>query len=52
MLADIEKRDWQDINRKEAPLRQADDAILLDTSNLDFQQSVQAVLDIIDEKVK
>ena len=52
VLADIEKRDWQDINRKEAPLRQADDAILLDTSNLDFQQSVQAVLDIIDEKVK
>ena len=51
-LADIENRDWQDINRKEAPLRQADDAILLDTSNLDFQQSVQAVLDIIDEKVK
>ena len=51
-LADIETRDWQDINRKEAPLRQADDAILLDTSNLDFQQSVQAVLDIIDEKVK
>ena len=52
VLADIEKRDWQDINRKEAPLRQADDAILLDTSDLDFEQAVQAVLDIIDEKVK
>lgn len=52
VLADIEKRDWQDINRKEAPLRQADDAVLLDTSNLDFEQAVQAVLDIIDEKVK
>ena len=52
VLADIEKRDWQDINRKEAPLRQAEDAVLLDTSDLDFEQAVQAVLDIIDEKVK
>ena len=52
VLADIEKRDWQDINRKEAPLRQAEDAVLLDTSNLDFEQSVQAVLDLIDEKVR
>ena len=52
VLADIEKRDWQDINRKEAPLRQADDAVLLDTSYLDFEQAVQAVLDIIDKKVK
>lgn len=51
VLADIEKRDWQDINRKEAPLRQAEDAVLLDTSYLDFDQSVQAVLDLIDEKV-
>ena len=52
VLADIEKRDWQDINRKEAPLRQAEDAVLLDTSYLDFEQSVQAVLDLIDEKVR
>ena len=52
VLADIEKRDWQDINRKEAPLCQAEDAVLLDTSNLDFEQSVQAVLDLIDEKVR
>ena len=52
VLADIEKRDWQDTHRKEAPLRQADDAVLLDTSFLDFEQAVQAVLNIIDEKVK
>ena len=52
VLADIEKRDWQDINRKEAPLRQAEDAILLDTSNLDFEQAVGAVLDLIDKKVR
>ncbi len=52
VLTDIEKRDWQDINRKEAPLRQAEDAVLLDTSSLNFDQAVQAVLDLIDEKVR
>lgn len=51
VLADIQQRDWQDINRTEAPLRQADDAVLLDTSDLTFEQSVQAVLDLIAEKV-
>ncbi|MBR5521495.1 MAG: (d)CMP kinase [Oscillospiraceae bacterium] len=51
VLSDIQQRDWQDINRTEAPLRQADDAVLLDTSDLDFEQSVKAVLDLIEEKV-
>ncbi len=51
VLADIQQRDWQDINRTEAPLRQADDAILLDTSDLTFDQSVQALMNLIEEKV-
>ena len=51
VLADIHQRDWQDINRTEAPLRQADDAVLLDTSDLTFDQSVQALMAIIEEKV-
>ena len=52
VLADIQQRDWQDINRTEAPLKQAEDAVLLDTSDLDFDQAVQAVLDLIDKKVR
>ncbi|MBQ3009236.1 MAG: (d)CMP kinase [Oscillospiraceae bacterium] len=51
VLADIQRRDYRDINRKEAPLRQAEDAVLLDTSFLDFDQAVQAVMDIIDGKI-
>ena len=52
VLKDIEDRDYRDIHREVAPLRQARDAVLLDTSRLDFDRAVQAVEKIIDEKVK
>lgn len=39
VLADIVRRDEQDSNRATAPLRQAPDAILIDTSNIDAEQS-------------
>lgn len=51
VLADIIKRDEQDTNRPIAPLRQAEDAVLLDTTNLNLEQSLQAILDIIGEKI-
>ena len=47
VLADIEKRDWDDYHRAVAPLRQAEDAVLLDTTALDFDQSREALLNII-----
>ena len=52
VLKDIEDRDYRDIHREVAPLRQARDAVLLDTSRLDFDRAVRAVEKIIDEKVK
>ena len=39
VLRDIEERDWRDSHREAAPLRQAEDAVLLDTTALDFSQS-------------
>jgi len=51
VLRDIIKRDEQDTNRPIAPLRQAEDAVLLDTTHLNLEQSLQAILDIIKEKV-
>ena len=51
VLEDIEKRDYRDIHRQESPLRQAEDAVLLDTSYLTFDESVKAVLDLIDTKI-
>ena len=52
VLADIIQRDYNDENRAEAPLRQAEDAIRLDTSLLDFEQSYNAVLEIAKDKMK
>ena len=45
---DIEKRDYQDMNREIAPLKQAEDAIYLDTSDM----SIEEVVDFICNKTK
>lgn len=50
VLADIEKRDWDDSHRAVAPLRQAEGAVLLDTTDMDFQQSQAALRAIIRER--
>ncbi len=52
VLEDIRQRDWNDTHRAAAPLRQAEDAVLLDTTKLDFQQSEEALLCIIRKKIK
>ena len=49
VLHDVEERDRQDSQRAVAPLRQAEDAVLLDTTKLDPQQSLDALLDVIRE---
>nr|WP_325221190.1 (d)CMP kinase [uncultured Oscillibacter sp.] len=50
VLRDIEDRDFRDTHREAAPLRRAEDAALLDTSALDFRQSLEALLEIIRER--
>lgn len=50
VLEDLLARDKQDQTRAADPLRQAEDAILLDTSEMDFDASVQAILDIVEAK--
>ena len=51
VLKDIQQRDFQDSNRPIAPLKQAKDAVLLDTSDLDIEGVVAAMKDIIGKKV-
>ena len=51
VLADVRQRDYQDTHRTAAPLRQADDAQLLDTSEMNFEQSLEAMKKMIVEKV-
>lgn len=50
ILRAIQERDWNDTHRDAAPLRQAEDAVLLDTTALDFVQSEDALLHIIRER--
>ena len=51
VLADVKQRDYQDTHRAAAPLKQAEDAVLLDTSELNFEQSLDAMKQIIAQKV-
>jgi cytidylate kinase len=48
VLADILQRDERDKNRAVAPLKPADDAYLLDNSNLDIEGGVRAAIDIVE----
>ena len=43
----VRERDAQDSGRKTSPLKMADDAVLADTSELDFEQSVELVKKLI-----
>lgn len=47
---DIEKRDYQDSHRSASPLKKADDAIELDTSALNKEEVVAAIMQILKEK--
>lgn len=51
VLEDLIKRDYNDSHREIAPLKPAEDGVILDTSGLDFEQSVEAVINIIKEKM-
>ncbi len=49
---DIIARDKQDMNREVSPLKQAEDAILVDSSNMGIEQVVETIIEIFKEKTK
>ena len=51
-LKDIQQRDYQDMNRPIAPLKQAKDAVLLDTSELSIEQVIAKMKEIIGKKLE
>lgn len=51
VLRDIEYRDEQDTARAAAPLKKADDAVLVDTSDIDFEQSLALLCGIIEKRL-
>ncbi|MEE1014928.1 MAG: (d)CMP kinase [Lachnospiraceae bacterium] len=46
---DIEERDYRDMNRDISPLRQAEDAILVDSSNMTIEENARAIIELIDK---
>ena len=47
VLDDLKRRDERDAKRTVAPMRQADDAVLLDTTEMDIETAFQAAVDIV-----
>ena len=52
ILDDIIKRDYQDSHREFSPLKKADDAIEIDSSNLSIDEVVNRILALANEKIK
>ena len=52
VLEEIEQRDYADTHRDIAPLKQAADAVVLDTSRLTLSESLQALRGIVKERLK
>ena len=52
VLRDVLERDERDINRATAPLRQAEDAVLADTTDMDLEQSLTLLINIAKERLQ
>ena len=52
VLADIARRDARDAGRADAPMRPADDAVTLDTTRLDIDQSFARAVEIIESRLR
>ena len=51
VLADQKKRDYDDMHRKIAPLKQAKDAIVIDTTDMELQKAIDTVTGLMREKL-
>ena len=51
VLADMIKRDYDDSHRAIAPLKQADDAVLADTSDITLEESIALIIKIIKDNI-
>ena len=49
-MTDIKERDHRDMTREVAPLKQAEDAVLLDNSRLTLEETAKAIMEICEKK--
>jgi cytidylate kinase len=52
IVSEIEQRDRRDTERTVSPLRKADDAVELDTSNMTFEAQVDYIVDLAKERIE
>ena len=52
VLEEMKQRDWADSHRDAAPLQEAEDAIRVDTTDMDFQQSKEAIMQVIRRRTR
>ena len=50
ILSQVNERDWQDTHRENDPLRRAADAELVDSSELTFDETVDAILSLVEAR--
>ena len=51
ILKEIKERDYQDMNRETAPLKQAEDAVLVDTTEIGLEESIKLMINTIKERL-
>lgn len=51
VLADLQKRDYQDSHREIAPLKPAEDSVIVDTSDYNFDEAKNIIVNIIKERI-
>lgn len=52
ILADIQRRDYNDSHRAVAPLKPAEDSVIVDTSDDTLEQSVEKITAVVNSKIK
>ena len=52
VLADVNDRDYRDTHRAESPLRQADDAVVVDNSTMTREEQMKHIIDIFDRATR
>jgi cytidylate kinase len=51
IIENLRKRDMIDTSRQDSPLKQAEDAFVIDTTNITFEEQVEIIIEMIDSKI-
>ena len=52
VLDEVLKRDARDMGRADAPMRAAEDAVVIDTTDMDIEAALAAAVSVVEEKME